>query len=200
MQSSTANITKISETLASPIEKLFKAGGLALVFIFVGLLFSVYAFIYQQGKLAIPIFIVGSVLILISFVLFIITQYQGPIKTRKALKKSAETLDTLQETSIELVRLTSLAQSYSYKHIDKIKKTVDAALPLIKPFLGERGKGFVFEIEKLNAGIVDFSSKAEEVIRNVEKALVDSDFSVLKKYETDITGLNEQMKNALKTE
>ncbi len=190
--------TKISDSIAISIEKIYRAGGLALVFVFIGLLLTVFSSIFKPSEYSLPIFIIGSILILTSFILFSITHYQGPIKSRRALKQSKETLDSLQEISLELVGFTSNVQSYCFKNLDNIQHTVDAALPLIKPFLGTKGKDITLKIENITSGIVDFSSKTEQVIRDIEKALKDNNFKILKEYESDITELNEQLKNALK--
>lgn len=193
----TESFTKISKTFADNVDKLYKTGGLALVFVFIGLLLTIFSFIYTASKYSLPMFVIGSLLTLTSFILFSITQYMGPIKARKTLKESMETMDTLQELSIDLVNLTSNIQSYCFKNLNYIQATVNTALPLVKPFLGVKGQEIAIKIKNVSAGIVDIISKSEKVIRDIKKALKKNDFKVLKQYESDITDLNKQIKKAL---
>jgi hypothetical protein len=193
----TETYLKASKALSEPIEKLFKAGGLALVFVFIGLILTIYGFSFPQGRYSLPTFILGVLLIVASFILFSIVHYKGPMKTRKTLKQSAETLDTLQEISLNLIGFAKDLQAYSFKNLDKITNTVNASLPLIKPFLGQKGQDMTLKIGNISTGIVDISSKTEKIIRDVEKALKENDFIVLKAYEQDIKNLNELLKNAL---
>ena len=192
-------ITKISEALSKPINDLFKTGGLGLVFIFIGLLLSIYSFIYSDSIFAPIMFSIGSFLILTSFVLFLVTQIKGPIRTQKTIEKSAETLDTLQEICIHLIYFTKDLRTYCFKNLDNISASVNASLPLIKPLLGKHGQKIALQIENISSGIVEISSNTEQVLQDLEKALKKSDFRVLKKYEKDIRYLNEQMKLALKS-
>ena len=108
-------------------------------------------------------------------------------------------MDSLQEISINLIGFTSELQAYCFKNLDQIKATVNSALPIIKPLLGSKGKDIALKIENISSGIVDISSKSEQVIRDIEKALKDNDYKVLKSYEKDLAQLNEQMKKALRS-
>jgi hypothetical protein len=193
------NHKTISYSALHALDRLYKTGGLALVFVFIGLLLTIYGFIFPQGRFSLPTFILGALLILTSFVLFSVVHYKGPIKTRKTLKMNAETLDTLQEISINLVGFTKDIQAYCFKNLDKISGTVNAALPIIKPFLGQKGQDIALKMENITTGIVDISTKTEKIILDIEKALKEGDFKVLKAYDKDIVSLNGVMKNALKS-
>jgi hypothetical protein len=190
--------TKMSDKLADSLAKLYKIGGLGLVFIFIGVLTMIFAFFYPSNSLATPMFLIGSILIVISFLLFIIVQYNGPIKTKKVLKDNKETLDSLQDLSIKLTKLTYYAQSYCFKNIEKITSVVDSFSPLVKPFLGEKGQKIAIEIGTISKGIVEYSDATEKIVMDIKNALEKGDFKILKKYSDEINNLNNKFSLALK--
>jgi hypothetical protein len=190
---------KITDKLANSLTKLYKVGGLALVFIFIGILTMIFAFINpSKSSFATPMFIIGSGLIIASFFLFIIVQYHGPIKTRKLLRDNKETLDSLQNLSIELTKLIFNTQSYCYKNIEKIASAIDSLSPIVKPFLGENGLKIASKIEIISKGIVEYSDATEKVVMDIKNALENGDFKILEKYRNEINNLNSKLKLALK--
>jgi predicted signal transduction protein with EAL and GGDEF domain len=84
------SFVKISGSLSESLVKLRKAGGLALVFIFVGLLFTVFSFIDSHNELSISVFVIGIILILLSFILFQYTYFTGTVKTQLTIKQRAK--------------------------------------------------------------------------------------------------------------
>lgn len=189
--------TKISKSLAESLEKLYKTGGLALVFVFIGLLLSVFSFTYQEGRLSVPTFILGSLLILISFLLFLFTHFKGTVKTKETLERSANTLDALQKISLDLVYFTQDVRAYSLKNIDTISSIVKTYLPIIRPLLGKKGQEIINKLDNVSFEINDITTKTEQVLNDLEKALKENDYKVLKSYKKDIVNLNKQMKKAL---
>ncbi len=190
--------TKISEQLTKSIERLYKVGGLGLVFIFIATLAMIFSFFNPNSDLSRPMFIIGSILLISSFVLFILVQYNGPIKTRRLLKENEQLLDEIQELSLNLTKLTYNTQAYCFKNVGKIKVIVDSVVPLVKPFIGDKGRVMVTKIEDISAGIVEFSLSSEKVILDIKKALEDGDFKILKSYKEQLTELNSRFQTALK--
>jgi hypothetical protein len=71
-------IVKLSGILSDPLEKLYKAGGFSLVFIFTGLICMVFGHFYQ-GQLSAWIFTVGA-LMSTAFFLFLVFIFASSIK------------------------------------------------------------------------------------------------------------------------
>jgi hypothetical protein len=191
-------MTKFSSKFADSISKLYKIGGLGLVFIFIGTLTMIIGFLFPTRSFSIPMFALGGLLLIVSFVLFIIIQYNGPIKTRRLLKENEELLDSIQELSLRLIKLTYNLQSYCFKNIEKITTVIDSISPLVKPFLGDKAQKVVVKMESISKGIVEYSEETEKIISEVQTAIENGDFKKLKHYSDEITNLNDKIKTAIK--
>ncbi len=189
---------KISDKLTDSITRLYKVGGLGLVFIFLGFLSMLLSFMDDNGRFSLPLFIIGSILLSISFLIFIVVQYRVPVKAQKTLAKHKDTIDKIQDISIALTKLTYNIQSYSFKHIEEIEETVNNLSPLIKPFIGEKGRIVVSKIENISQKIVEYADSTEKIILDIKEALEKGDLSKFEEYKLKLDELNTNIQNALK--
>jgi hypothetical protein len=190
--------TRLSDKLSGSIAKLYKIGGLGLVFIFIGVLTMIFAFIYPKSTFSIPLFVIGSLLVTTSFVLFVLIRLKALLPAKRTLLDNKETIDEIQDLAITLTKLTYNTQSYCFKNIDKIKGTVDSVIPIVKPFLGEKAQKVVLKIEDVSSGIVEYSEAIERVIADTKEALEKGDFKILSKYRNQVDDINKKLQLALK--
>jgi hypothetical protein len=189
---------RFSDKLTESISKLYKIGGLGLVFIFLGFLSVLFSFFYPEGKLSLPLFVIGGILLVFSFLIFIIVQYKIPIKARGSLTKNKGIVDGVQDISIALTKLTYNTQAFCFKHIKEIQDIFKQLTPLVKPFLGEKGNSFVFKIESASGNIVEYAKSIEQMILEIQEALEKGDFSKFENYKIELEKLNTDIQKALK--
>ena len=191
--------TRLSDKLSGSIAKLYKIGGLGLVFIFIGVLIMIVAFLFpKENPFSIPLFVIGSLLVMASFVLFVLIRLKALLPAKRTLLDNKETIDEIQDLAITLTKLTYNTQSYCFKNIDKIKGTVDSVIPIVKPFLGEKAQKVVLKIEDVSSGIVEYSEAIERVIEDTKEALEKGDFKILSKYRNQVDDINKKLQLALK--
>lgn len=193
------NYVKLSDKLADPLIRVYQAGGLALVFIFIGLILVFTAQFNQEGIYSAWIFGIGATLILISFLIFLYIQLKNPLTSKKNIRQGKEVVDELQKLSIDLVRLTGRIQALSFKHLNEINDVMEKALPVIHnlPFIGEGIKKKGIELQNISNSIVEYSNAVEETIQDVEKALVSSDVKKFKGYADKVRGFSARINQIL---
>lgn len=194
-----SEVTRLSDSLTNSFTRLYRIGGLALVFVFIGTLTMLTGHLFP-GALPGPIFAIGALVTIVCLVFFLYTQVQGPLRAVKAIRDNEETIDALQDVSLELTRFAWAIQSFTFKHVQKINKAVQIIYPLVVdvPIIGPRVKELGLEdVRSVSELIVETTTGSEAVIRDVESALINSDFRVLKKYSKDIKSLVGVLKQSL---
>lgn len=193
------NFVKFSDVLTASIEKLYRVGGLTLVFTFVGVILMVIGNFSISG-FAVWVFGVGALLTIACLCLFVYFQIQAPMKAKRTLKENKETMDTIQEIAIELTRATSQLQSLTFKHIKQVDKILDSAIPLlsvIPPLKAKLDALGISDTRDASKIIVETSSSAEAIIHDVEEALVKADAKRLKKYSEELKQITQVLRDAL---
>lgn len=193
-------ITRFTDSLSSAVEKLYKAGGFALAFGFSGIVLILGAKIFGQEQ-APWIIALGAILTFICLGFFLYTTLRGNKEITKSIRDNKEAVDAVQDISLQLTKLTNTAQAYSFKNIEKINKTLEIAIPKLQaiPFLGDKieeyGLNKVGSISKL---IVENSEKVENLVSDIEQAIINADHKKLKTYSKDLANLVSSMKQQLK--
>jgi hypothetical protein len=140
------NVTKISDSISKALERLFKAGGFALAFGFAGIILMIIANL-PGGKLYWPLFGAGSALTFICLIYFVVEQSRSKQVAAK-IGENAPLFDELQSLALHLIEFASLAQAFSFKHIQKVEAILKKVAPLIEnrvcPDL-PKGKWLIFK-------------------------------------------------------
>ena len=189
---------KFSDAISDSIERLFKAGGFALVFIFLGFASMIFGHFYTSN-LSGYIFGVGALLSVSVLVLFLYTQIRGSNETRKIIRENKELLDATQEIAIGLTNTISETQSLLFKHAEDIGRILEISVPFLSqlPILSNVN---LAETLNVNAIIVTTSGKSKEIIDDVHKSLLNGDVSELKKYSEDLKISTEAIRKSLSVE
>jgi hypothetical protein len=175
--------SKISAHLVEGLERLHRAGGLSLVFLFIGVVLVALGNLPGQYR-AITLGI-GTVLLLGSFGSFTYLYLQGPVRAIRTLRENQETIDALQELSLELVGIAQATQAFALRYANEIAGVIDIALPALKLIPGVGGMVREWKLDRvqhLSRNVLAATAGAETVIRDAESALRKADFGVLRRY------------------
>lgn len=187
--------SKISAHLAEALVKLHRAGGLSLVFLFIGLV--LVGFGNLSGQYSVVTMGVGTFLLLGSFAIFTYLHLQGPVRAIRTLRENQETIDALQALSLELVGTAQATQAFALRYANEIAGVVDIALPALRrvPGLGSKVREWKLDrVQHLSRGVLDATAGAETVIRDIESALRKADFSVLRRYADALKSAKAEMR------
>jgi hypothetical protein len=192
-------ITKISDVLSGSLTRLYAAGGLALVLIFVGLILMIFG---NANDSLLPS-TVGACLIGALTAFFLYTQLRGPYKAKRAIERNARVIDAIQEIALELTKEISLLQSLLFRYETLTAEFLDAGLRLAEVIPGVRQRleqaPPVVRTREFAKLVVDASTQAETVIGDVEDALTKADVRRLTQYASDLKGVTSTLRTALRT-
>ena len=206
------NIKPLSESLSNPIIKSYKAGGLGLVFVFLGTLLLLLALYIGKGILCYLVAALGSLMILSVLYLFYFQDIKKLKDLNASIKNNRELIDTVQAAAIQMTDLAYDLQALAFKNADEIANTITTIRQNLKglkhvPLLsktpgfdkvsGLADNKYVLRAEDLSKSIVNFTTTAKEVIENVKTSLVESDPNPLKGYLKQISDLEGKTRELL---
>jgi len=172
---------------------LYRVGGLALVFTFVGVATMFYGHIYET-PLSRRIFDVGALITLACLGLFVYAQLSTPVKETRRTRKERKMAEALEEITIELTKTTGTLQALAFKNIGPTTKVLLAARPFLDSFPKYL---FPSEIETVAKTIVELNDKIEGLITETRQAVVQKDAAKLRSYTRDVRDVNRMLKRAL---
>jgi hypothetical protein len=191
-------VTKFSDTLAKSLSSLYRAGGLALVFVFAGLILMLVGHFYESS-VSIWIFAVGALTNLLCIGLFLYLQLREPVKAMRTLKKNQEFVDSVQLVAISLTDTISKAQSLMFKNSESISKILQEMAPLLAQFPIINAIDFSVA-QDTNATILNTTERSLEIVGDIKQALIDADATNLKKYSDDLRDVTDLLKDALRAD
>ncbi len=180
---------KLSRALADPIDRLYKTGGLQLVFMFVGTLLLIVSVVPELDKyLRYSLAFIGASFLMLTMAFFFITHIKPINKVRKEIEKDAVLINTVQTTALELVETADMLQDLAFTHANSIASVLKQFGPKIKqiPLIGNAAAQPIEKSENLAIEIIKLSTNTKDVITEIEKALRASDASALKVYLEDL--------------
>jgi ABC-type multidrug transport system fused ATPase/permease subunit len=187
---------KFSDVLSGSLTRVYRAGGLALVFVFVGV---VLMLVGNTANSAAATW-VGAALVIGILSLFIWASVKGPIRAQRAIRDSREAIDAIQSIAIELTRAISLLQALVFRYEEQVRPIVEAVTGLVQriPPLRERvGAERLANVNQLTKAVVQTSARAEELITEIERSLVRGDVKRLVGYGKDLNELTQVLREAL---
>ncbi|WP_338525424.1 hypothetical protein NUH87_07345 [Pseudomonas batumici] len=194
-------IVPISDSLSKALERLFKTGGFALAFGFGGLLIIIVSNFFSE-KLKLPAFLVGCTLTFVCLFFFLFSN----LRTRritKRIKDDLPLLDSLQGVALQITELSFLTQSFAFKHLSKIQKTIETIKPIIEsfPFFGETAKSLgLTDAAKISSVIVGATEATKEIVLKLESAIRSGDLKAVKKYASSLEDALASLRSALKVD
>jgi hypothetical protein len=192
-------ITRFTDVLSESINKLYKTGGFALSFGFAGILMMLLAKLFGQEDARLLITI-GAVLTFSCLTFFLYASVKGNQKAAAAVSQNKDTIDALQDISIQLTRLTRFIQAYGFKNIEQINSVVEKSISALKavPFVGDIVTKYKLDsVSVISQALVENTEKVESIVTDIEKALIDADHRKLKQYSMDLSEAVQKLRNHL---
>jgi hypothetical protein len=175
-----------SNSIFEAINRTYKVGGLALVFLGAGLaLFSAASLFERELVPRVVLFSVGFFLIAIVWVYFLLSQVLPAWRTRSAVRKQQRLVDAAQDAGAVLAQVAAGFQSLAFAHASDVAEVLQSVRPKLLgiPFLSEfANRPALVNTEKLALSIVEAGVKAREALAGVQRALAGTDPGELEAY------------------
>jgi len=185
-------IIPISSALSKPMETLFRVGGFALSFGFAGFFLMILA-VFTTGSLKIPMFVVGAVLTSVCLAFFLYSS----LRTRPDLPL----LDALQQTAYQTAELAALTQSFAFKHLEKIQRTIEVVAPMIEslPIVGPAAKrAGLTSGTRLSSAIVAATEGSKATVLQLQEAIRKGEPKDIRRYGKQLSQAVDNLKVALR--
>ncbi|WJK42237.1 hypothetical protein O7608_07570 [Solwaraspora sp. WMMA2056] len=177
----------LADALAAPLLSAYRAGGFGLAFLLLGALILTGAGIAGRGLVTYVLLSVGIVLVLVPCYFFYVKEIRPIDRARRAVVSNEELINELQEAAVSAAQLGLMLQSVVYKHshdVNVVLKTTRSQLRRIPFGLAKQiaDQPALINADALATSVVTFSERAEEVLRELNAAIVESDAARLRKY------------------
>lgn len=186
---------KASESLSQPIERLFKVGGLILVFTYIGLLSMMIGYLVQNS-LSRWFFGVGVGVTIFCLALFAFPQVYGPVKARRLLRENEQVLDSIQEIGIRLTITISDLQALLLKHSQEVTAILERTAPILAR-LPVVNKVDFSKTQNVNALIVTSAERSRVIVDDINDALRNCKVDNLRHYAEELQDIRAAIRQAL---
>ncbi len=179
-------LESLSEAVAAPIEKAYRAGGLGLSLLTLGAILMLAAY-FTESKSVISLALLGTGTLLIFTVIlyFYLSEMNKLVHAKSKIRENKELVDAVQQTAIEATQLSLHLQALAFKHADQMARIIQTVRPLMKglPLVGKfaDNSGLV-RAQDLSVAIVETTETLNEIVGDLQSALISSDARGLKKY------------------
>jgi hypothetical protein len=190
-----SEVVRVTDSLAAWLERLFKVGGLTLVFVFVGLISMIFAYLWTND-LSNWLFGIGAVITFFCMSVFGFAQLYAPVQGRRLLRENKELIDSVQTVAIRVTDTIGELQSLMFRHSKQVEVILATAVPLLKqtPLANMID---LSQTENLNALIINSSQAGKKVVADVREALEKCDATHLRVYASQLEVLQERLRHAL---
>src|ERR1041385_1131380 len=114
---SNETMKNLSDAIFAPVNTAYRTGGFALAFLSLGSFEMLVAFFLPGNEgVRYVLVITGFGLVAMVGTLFYSKQLSPLLKLRKSIRENKELIDTIQETALELTKLTSDLQAFALVH------------------------------------------------------------------------------------
>lgn len=196
-----SNLKSLSKAIEAPLTAAHRAGGLALTFLTLGTILMLVAFFASdRAPLTYAVFFTGVGLIATTLTYFYFKAMHKLIAARESVKKNKELIDSIQQAAWEMTELAYTLQSLTFKQADQITIAIQSVRPIIKdlPIAGTLAESqAITKAEIFLASVVEITERVRGNIKDVERALVESDPKSLKRCLVQIAEYRNEVKKLL---
>lgn len=177
----------LADALAAPLLGAYRAGGFGLAFLLLGATILAGAGFADRGPVTYVLLGIGILLVLIPCYFFFIKEIRPIDRARKAVASNEELINELQQAAVSTAQLGLMLQSVVYKHsrdVNAVLSTTRSQLRRIPFGLARQlaDQPALVNADALAVGVVSFSERVEDVLREINAAIVESDAARLRKY------------------
>jgi hypothetical protein len=158
-------------------------------------------FTETRGVVSLVLFGTGLLIIFTILLHFYLTEMSKLILAKSKIRENKELVDAVQQTALEATQLSLHLQALAFKHADQMARIIQTVRPLIKglPLLGKYAdsSGLV-RAQDLSMAIVEITETLNEIVSDLQTALISSDATGLKKYLARLEAYKETVQDVLK--
>lgn len=201
---STGALKTLSDAVFAPVNTAYRAGGLALAFLSLGSFEMLVAFFLPGNEnVRYVLVITGFGLVAMVGIFFYSKQLSPLLKVRRSIRENKELIDAVQETAIELTKLTSDLQAFALVHARDVASALQEIRPVLKnvPFLKTfTDSKLMSQAETLSNTIIDYSERTETIVSDLRTAITESNPALLKGYLSDLQQFRAKVRANLKVQ
>ena len=179
-----------SDAISDPLLKAYRAGGFGLALLTFGAILMLTAF-FWGGPTAIRyiVLLVGALLTFFVLAYVYFKEFPRVRRARASVAANKVMIDAIQQSAIELTGIASDLQALAFKNANQIAEVLTAARPFIRkiPLLGKAADSEAMaKAEGLSRLIVTSTQNAQQVIVDLQQALIEADPKYLKVHLEDL--------------
>jgi hypothetical protein len=194
-------IKPLSDALAEPLTKAYKVGGFGLAFLVLGAIFLAASAVSPRGPLSYVIAAVGFFLIVVPCYYFYVKSIRPIASKRREVQRSRELIDSVQSAALEMTYAAYELQSLAYKYADDVANLLRVARPAMEtiPFLKRIADSPQFDrADWFTSSVVTITERSQRVITDIQRALIESDPTALKRYLDELKTVRGELKELLR--
>jgi hypothetical protein len=194
------HVKALSDAIIEPITKAYRVGGFGLAFLLLGAVMLLTAALSPIGYLAYPLALVGFVLVAVPCYFFYVKEVQPLARAQKSLTQASELADTVQAAAMQATNLAYDLQALAFRYASQIMLVFEEVRPVMRRIPGISGLAdlpVISNTDALAGLIVTGTKEIEQVVGNLEKALVNPDPKLLKTYIEDMKRIKTQLEALL---
>jgi hypothetical protein len=197
-----SKLEPLSNAVATPIERAYRAGGLVLGLLTLGAILMLAPYLFGNRDLVSYVVLgLGAALILSVVVYFYVIEMPKLRVVRNKIRENEELVDTVQQTAIEATQLALHLQALAFKHADQVARIIQTVRPMMKslPLVGKYADNpALVRAQDLSASIVDTTRTLNEIVGDIQSALIASDAGDLKKYLARLEAYKDTVQHVLR--
>lgn len=194
-------IKSLSDAIAEPLTKAYRAGGLALAFLLLGSILMLTATLIPTVWLSGALVATEFLLVLVVCGLFFFKELRPLARAQRVTAQNQEMIDNIQAVGVALSDLALELQSLAFKNSEQVEAMYSTILPIIEkiPKVGRRvtDASVVRRSNDLSRQIVTLTRGWGTVIADIRQALVMSNPTVLRKYLVELTRIRRGVQELL---
>jgi len=115
------------------------------------------------------------------------------------IQENKATLDAIQDIALELARVAGVLEATASKYINMVNSVLETAVPILSniPLVPEKTLKVVTELQDLAKDILQVSTTADKVIKDVEDGLLNADVTKLKAHTGDLQKMTKALQKVL---
>jgi hypothetical protein len=197
-----APLQRLSDAMAAPLLKVYRAGGYGLTLLWLGAVFLVGANLVAGTFGKVVLTVVGAAAIAVPGYLFYVKEVRPVGLARQAVEGNRELIDQMQAAALSMSQIGLTMQALIYKHavsVDALlttsrKQLRGIPLPAVKA-LAERPA--ISNAHSFAAAVLATSERLESVLSALNEAITTSDATALREQLRDLDTVRAELRQLL---
>lgn len=202
-------IVKLSDGLSGAVVRVFEAGSWGLVVLFIGALCMIVSVLVAAtnikelngferwtiaGAVIVASFAIGALMVFMALGYAAVRSVREKRRILDRISENAAMLNAVQEVALQATHATFNLQTLLISNVEQVRDVLLAAAPVLELF----GASDFADQQNLNAKIVDFLHRAQQVVQSAKKALVEANPKPLLGYTRELEAINKAVVDVLK--